>query len=103
MCESVAPDSILCASALCARPTEAVVRGHKSGLLTVPDYNNLSQCETLEDIKLNLVRDDERRRELGRGRSLGPAPEHTLLSGETWFQITWHACMHEAAQSIGPP
>jgi hypothetical protein len=35
---------------------EAIVRGHKSGLLTVPDYNNLTQCEALDDIKLNLVR-----------------------------------------------
>ena len=36
--------------------TEAIVRGHKAGLLTVPDYNNLCQCETLDDIKLHLVR-----------------------------------------------
>lgn len=42
---------------------EAVVRGHKSGLLTAADYNNLSQCETLDDVKLNLVR----------GRLAGPA------------------------------
>eukprot|EP00878_Enallax_costatus_P040638 GHUV01046968.1.p1 GENE.GHUV01046968.1~~GHUV01046968.1.p1 ORF type:complete len:155 (-),score=5.39 GHUV01046968.1:75-539(-) len=35
--------------------SEAIVRGHKSGLLTVPDYNNLTQCEALDDIKLNLV------------------------------------------------
>jgi len=35
---------------------EAVVRGHKSGLLSVGDYNNLTQCEALDDIKLNLVR-----------------------------------------------
>ena len=34
---------------------ESIVRGHRSGLLTVPDYNNLCQCENLEDIKLNLV------------------------------------------------
>lgn len=34
---------------------EAIVRGHKTGLLTVPDYNNLTQCEALDDIKLNLV------------------------------------------------
>jgi len=33
-----------------------VVRGHKAGLLHVPDYNNLTQCETLDDVKLNLVR-----------------------------------------------
>ena len=31
------------------------MRGHKAGLLTVPDYNNLCQCETLDDIKLHLV------------------------------------------------
>ena len=35
---------------------DAVVRGHRSGLLTTADYNNLCQCETLDDIKLNLVR-----------------------------------------------
>lgn len=37
-------------------PAEAIVRGHRGGLLTVPDYNNLTQCEALDDIKLNLVR-----------------------------------------------
>lgn len=39
----------------CTCYAEAIVRGHKSGLLTVPDYNNLTQCEALDDIKLNLV------------------------------------------------
>lgn len=39
-----------------AQTAEAIVRGHRAGLLTIADYNNLSQCETLEDIKLNLVR-----------------------------------------------
>ena len=34
---------------------DAVVRGHRSGLLTAADYNNLAQCESLDDIKLNLV------------------------------------------------
>ncbi|KVI09093.1 ATPase, V0 complex, c/d subunit [Cynara cardunculus var. scolymus] len=33
---------------------EAIVRGHRSGLLTVADYNNLCQCETLDDIKMHL-------------------------------------------------
>lgn len=32
------------------------MRGYKLGLLTAADYNNLSQCENLEDIKLYLVR-----------------------------------------------
>lgn len=34
---------------------DAVVRGHRSGLLSSSDYNNLAQCESLDDIKLNLV------------------------------------------------
>ena len=32
------------------------MRGHRAGLLRAADYNNLYQCETLEDVKLNLVR-----------------------------------------------
>ena len=39
----------------CARFADAVVRGHRSGLLSSADYNNLAQCESLDDIKLNLV------------------------------------------------
>jgi V-type H+-transporting ATPase subunit d len=34
---------------------EAIVRGNRSGLLTVSDYNNLGQCEVLEDVKLHLA------------------------------------------------
>ena len=49
---------------------EAIVRGHKSGLLTVPDYNNLTQCEALDDIKLNLVR----------GRGVPPRPSVRALA-----------------------
>lgn len=33
---------------------EAIVRGYKAGLLSAVDYNNLCQCETLDDIKLQL-------------------------------------------------
>lgn len=33
---------------------EAIVRGHRAGLLTAADYNNLCQCETLDDIKMHL-------------------------------------------------
>eukprot|EP01129_Flabellula_baltica_P010008 TRINITY_DN417_c0_g1_i1.p1 TRINITY_DN417_c0_g1~~TRINITY_DN417_c0_g1_i1.p1 ORF type:complete len:350 (+),score=99.12 TRINITY_DN417_c0_g1_i1:27-1076(+) len=33
---------------------EAVLRGNMLGLLTTADYNNLSQCERLEDVKLQL-------------------------------------------------
>lgn len=34
---------------------EAIVRGHRAGLLTAADYNNLCQCETLDDIKMHLT------------------------------------------------
>lgn len=33
---------------------EAIVRGYRSGLLMSADYNNLCQCETLDDIKMHL-------------------------------------------------
>ena len=33
---------------------EAIVRGHRAGLLTATDYNNLCQCETLGDIKMQI-------------------------------------------------
>mmetsp|Transcript_18805 Transcript_18805/g.56846 ORF Transcript_18805/g.56846 Transcript_18805/m.56846 type:complete len:352 (-) Transcript_18805:134-1189(-) len=38
--------------------TDAVVRGHRTGLLSSADYNNLAQCESLDDIKLNLSATD---------------------------------------------
>ena len=37
---------------------EAILRGYRSGLLTAADYNNLCQCETLEDVKLHLTGTD---------------------------------------------
>ena len=33
---------------------EAIMRGHGAGLLTALDYNNLCQCENLNDIKMHL-------------------------------------------------
>lgn len=33
---------------------EGLVRGYKAGLLTQGTYNNLTQCESLEDLKLQL-------------------------------------------------
>ena len=34
--------------------TEALVRGMRSGFLKDQDYHHLTQCETLEDVKMNL-------------------------------------------------
>ena len=33
---------------------EGLLRGYRGGLLTAADYNNLSQCENLDDVKLHL-------------------------------------------------
>jgi hypothetical protein len=35
---------------------EGLLRGYRSSFLTPADYNNLSQCENLDDVKLHLVR-----------------------------------------------
>lgn len=37
---------------------EALARGFKGALLTASDYMNLIQCETLEDVKMNLANTD---------------------------------------------
>mmetsp|Transcript_14241 Transcript_14241/g.12875 ORF Transcript_14241/g.12875 Transcript_14241/m.12875 type:complete len:398 (+) Transcript_14241:57-1250(+) len=37
---------------------EALVRGFRSGFLQDTDYHHLTQCETLEDIKMNLQETD---------------------------------------------
>ncbi|KAL9655885.1 hypothetical protein ABK040_014539 [Willaertia magna] len=37
---------------------EAIVQGYRDGLLTTTDYNNLTQCDTLEDMKLHLAGTD---------------------------------------------
>ncbi|PRQ26721.1 putative ATPase, V0 complex, c/d subunit [Rosa chinensis] len=33
---------------------EAIIRRHRAGFLTAANYNNLCQCETLDDIKIDL-------------------------------------------------
>eukprot|EP00638_Chattonella_subsalsa_P007897 CAMPEP_0117755628 /NCGR_PEP_ID=MMETSP0947-20121206/13563_1 /TAXON_ID=44440 /ORGANISM="Chattonella subsalsa, Strain CCMP2191" /LENGTH=359 /DNA_ID=CAMNT_0005574995 /DNA_START=28 /DNA_END=1104 /DNA_ORIENTATION=- len=37
---------------------EAIIRGYRSGLLSDSDYHHLTQCENLEDIKMNLQETD---------------------------------------------
>ena len=38
--------------------TEALVRGMRNSFLSDADYHHMSQCETLEDVKLNLSESD---------------------------------------------
>ncbi|KAI9505001.1 H(+)-transporting V0 sector ATPase subunit d [Coemansia spiralis] len=37
---------------------EGVVRGYRDGLITKPQYSNLTQCETMDDLKLQLATTD---------------------------------------------
>lgn len=37
---------------------EALVRGMRSSFLSDQDYHHLSQCETLDDVRLNLTETD---------------------------------------------
>lgn len=37
---------------------EALLRGMRSSFLNDADYNHLTQCETLEDVRLNLTETD---------------------------------------------
>lgn len=38
--------------------SEALIRGYRSGFLTESDYHHITQCESLEDVKLNLQETD---------------------------------------------
>jgi ATP synthase (C/AC39) subunit len=37
---------------------EALLRGMRSSFLSDPDYHHLTQCETLDDVRLNLTETD---------------------------------------------
>ena len=56
---------------------EGLLRGYRSGFLTPQDYNNLSQCENLDDVKLHLVR--ARGRWSARNRRLRKVPRLSPL------------------------
>ncbi|CAM6083983.1 unnamed protein product [Calypogeia fissa] len=60
---------------------EAIVRGYRAGLLTAADYNNLCQCETLEDVKLHLSSTD-----YGPYLANEPSPLHTTTIVEKCTQ-----------------
>jgi len=57
---------------------EAIVRGFRSGLLqSNPDYTNLVQCETLDDMKMHLASTD-----YGDFLANEPSPIHTTTIAE---------------------
>jgi len=52
--------------------TEALVRGMRSSFLADSDYHHLTQCETLDDVRLNLTESDYAE-DLSDSSSLSPA------------------------------
>lgn len=78
---------------------EAVVRGHKAGLLNVADYNNMTQCENLDDIKLNLTSSD-----YGSYLANEPSPLHTSTIVDKCTQKLvedWHGMRAQADETLG--
>jgi V-type H+-transporting ATPase subunit d len=56
---------------------EALVRGYRSGILSRNDYTNLTQCDTLEDLRLALAATD-----YGDFLASEPSPLHTTTISE---------------------
>ncbi|KDQ11407.1 hypothetical protein BOTBODRAFT_35294 [Botryobasidium botryosum FD-172 SS1] len=61
---------------------EGIVRGYKSGLLTQAQYTNLTQCETLEDFRMQLSATD-----YGNFLANEPLPISTATISEKATQI----------------
>jgi len=57
---------------------EGLVRGFRSGILTTSDYTSLSQCETLEDMKMYLSQSTD----YGDFLQNEPSPLHTTTISE---------------------
>jgi len=76
---------------------EAIVRGFRSGILTPADYANLTQCETLEDMKLHLASTD-----YGDFLSDVPSPIHTTTIAEKCTQKLVEEFEYLRANSFEP-
>jgi V-type H+-transporting ATPase subunit d len=76
---------------------EAIVRGYRSGILTPADYANLTQCETLEDMKLHLASTD-----YGDFLQNEPSPIHTTTIAEKCTQKLVEEFLYLRANSFDP-
>jgi len=76
---------------------EALLRGYISGILTRIDYNNLTQCETLEDMKLHLASTD-----YGDFLANEPSPIHTTTISEKCTQKMVKEFQHLRVQAVEP-
>jgi len=76
---------------------EALVRGYRSGLLNSADYTNLTQCDTLEDLRLALSATD-----YGDFLASEPSPLHTTTISEKCTQILVKEFNHLRSQAAEP-
>jgi V-type H+-transporting ATPase subunit d len=76
---------------------EALVRGFRSGILSRTDYTNLTQCDTLEDVRLALAATD-----YGDFLSNEPSPLHTTTISEKCTQRLVREFNHIRAQATEP-
>jgi len=76
---------------------EALVRGFRSGILNSTEYTNLTQCDTLEDLKLTLATTD-----YGDFLANEPSPLHTTTISEKCTQKLVKEFSHIRAQATQP-
>lgn len=76
---------------------EGIVRGFRSGILSQVDYSNLSQCESLEDMKLHLNSTD-----YGDFLANEPSPLHTTTIADNATQKLVREFIHIRGQAAEP-
>jgi len=76
---------------------EGLVRGFRSGLLNRADYDNLKQCDTLEDLKMYLSTTD-----YGDFLANEPAPLHTTTIAEKCTLKLVKEFLHVRGQAAEP-
>jgi len=76
---------------------EALIRGFRSGILSRSEYNNLTQCDNLEDMKLALATTD-----YGDFLNNEPSPLHTTTISEKCTQKLVREFNHIRAQATEP-
>jgi V-type H+-transporting ATPase subunit d len=76
---------------------EGVVRGYKAGILTQLNYANLTQCETLEDFRMQLSSTD-----YGNFLANEPLPISTSTIAEKATQLLVDQFNYLRANAVGP-
>lgn len=76
---------------------EGLLRGYRSGVLTTSEYNNLVQCETLEDVRLYLQQTD-----YGEFLANEPSPLQTTTIAEKATDKLVKEFNHIRAQAAEP-